>query len=126
MLITGVHQVVLNVQDQERALHFWVEVIGFELVKDEHLGDERWIELRPPSGNPVLVLSARSNGDTRSEVPDHLPHSNVFFTSDDIQQTHRELAERRVRFPTPPTKMPWGWWAMFEDPEGTRFALGQQ
>jgi predicted enzyme related to lactoylglutathione lyase len=125
-VITGVHQVVLSVQDQDRALHFWAEVIGFELVKDEHLGDERWIELRPPSGNPILVLSRRSDRDTRSEVAEHLPHSNVFFTSDDIQQTHRDLAERRVLFPTPPTKMPWGWWAMFEDPEGTRFALGQQ
>jgi hypothetical protein len=45
------------------------------LVRDEHLGDERWIELRPPSGNPVLVLSARSDRDTRSEVAEHLPHS---------------------------------------------------
>jgi predicted enzyme related to lactoylglutathione lyase len=72
------------------------------------------------------ATSARSDGDTRREVPDQLPHSNVFFTCDDIEQTHRDLAERGVRFPMPPTEMPWGSWAMFEDPEGTRFALGQQ
>jgi catechol 2,3-dioxygenase-like lactoylglutathione lyase family enzyme len=32
---------VLGVEDQDQALHFWADVVGFELVKDEHLGDER-------------------------------------------------------------------------------------
>jgi hypothetical protein len=36
-----------------------------------------------------------------------------------------ELAARGVRFPTPPTKAHFGWWAMFEDNDGTRYALGQ-
>jgi hypothetical protein len=36
-----------------------------------------------------------------------------------------ELGERGVRFPAPP-EMHFGWWPMFEDPEGTRFALGQR
>jgi hypothetical protein len=36
------------------------------------------------------------------------------------------LSERGVRFPTPPTKMDFGWWALFEDHEGTRYALGQR
>jgi predicted enzyme related to lactoylglutathione lyase len=58
-------------------------------------------------------------------VSDQLPHSDVFFNSEDIVQTHRELSERGVGFPTPPTKMPFGWWALFEDESGTRYALGQ-
>jgi predicted enzyme related to lactoylglutathione lyase len=48
----------------------------------------------------------------------------VFFTCDDIERSHRELSERGVRFPAPPTKMDFGWWALFEDPDGTRYALG--
>ena len=44
---------------------------------------------------------------------------------EDIQQTHAELEARGVRFPASPARMRFGWWSMFEDWEGTRFALGQ-
>lgn len=58
-------------------------------------------------------------------MPDGLPHSDVFFNCRDIQKTFQELTARGVRFPAPPAKLPFGWWSMFEDHEGTRFALGQ-
>jgi catechol 2,3-dioxygenase-like lactoylglutathione lyase family enzyme len=125
-VITGIDQVTLDVGDQDEATRFWVDAIGFELARDEYLCAERWIELRPPSGAPMLILSLREPHQARRVVADHLPHSNVFFTCDDIDRTYRELVEKGVRFPTPPTQMPWGSWAMFEDPDGTRFALGQQ
>ena len=34
------------------------------------------------------------------KVSDDLPHLPVFFTCDDIEQTHRELSERGGTFPT--------------------------
>ena len=58
-------------------------------------------------------------------MPDELPHSDVFFTCADIQQTYAELTERGVTFPTPPTRMHFGWWSLFTDQDGTRYALGQ-
>lgn len=125
-MITGIEQVVLEVGDQDDARGFWADAVGFEVVRDEYLGEERWIELRPPAGPPLLVLSRREAREAPRAVADRLPHSNVFFTCDDIHGTYAALVERGVRFPTPPTQMPWGWWAMFEDREGTRFALGQQ
>ena len=30
-----------------------------------------------------------------------------------------------MRFPVPPARMHFGWWALFEDDDGTRYALGQ-
>lgn len=44
---------------------------------------------------------------------------------EDIEQTYAELSERGVGFTAPPVQMHFGWWSMFEDWEGTRFALGQ-
>jgi predicted enzyme related to lactoylglutathione lyase len=126
-MINGVSQVVVPVGDQERAKEFWTSVIGFELRTDAPYGDGgRWIEVAPPEGGPLLVLSTRPAEEPRPEVPEELPHSPVFFTCGDIEQTHRELSERGVHFPTPPTKMDFGWWAQFEDEEGTRYALGQR
>jgi predicted enzyme related to lactoylglutathione lyase len=57
-------------------------------------------------------------------APDELPTSNVFFYCDDLAATYEELNTRGVQFPQPPVEQPWGWWSMFEDEEGNRFALG--
>lgn len=125
-MISGVNQVILYVEDQLAAKEFWTEKMGFELVQDDKYGDERWIAVRTPDGATRLVLSNRMEGWTVGPVKDGLPHSNVFFYAEDIQQTYRELTERGVEFPTTPTKMGFGWWALFADQDGTRYALRQK
>ena len=125
-MIAGVSQVVIEVDDQEEAMRFWTEVIGFEVETDASYGDERWIELAPPEGAPLVVLSPRPAGAMSPDVPDDLPHSPVLFACEDIERTHRELSERGVKFTRPPTQMEFGWWALFEDGEGTRYALRQR
>jgi catechol 2,3-dioxygenase-like lactoylglutathione lyase family enzyme len=95
-MISAVAKVVVPVLDQDRAKAFWTDSVGFEARRDETFGDERWIEVAP-----------------------------VFFTCDDIQATYRELTERGVAFPLPPSRQHFGWWSLFEDPDGTRYALGQ-
>jgi lactoylglutathione lyase len=125
-MITGVRKIVLPVADQSHAKEFWTSKIGFEVVCDEAFGDgQRWIEVAPADRSVVLVLSQRHPDEQRPAVPDTLPHSPVFFNADDIRQTYQELTSRGVIFAAAPAKMPFGWWAMFEDHEGTRYALGQ-
>lgn len=124
-MIKGVRKIIVPVDEQELAKRFWTEQVGFETVRDETYGDERWVEVRPPDRSLVLVLSLRSPEQPRPQVPDRLPHSDVFFTCDDIQQTYRELAARGVTFTLPPEQAHFGWWALFEDPDGTRYSLGQ-
>ena len=70
--------------DQERAKRFWTTHMGFELRRDESSGDERWIEVRPPDGGPLVVLSPRAT-EERRKLPDELPHSPVFFNCVDIE-----------------------------------------
>ena len=124
-MITGVSKVIVPVDDQDRAQQFWTTRMGFELWRDESYGDERWIEVSPPDGAPLLVLSPRASDEPRREVPDELPHSPVFFNCADIKATYRELSQRGIQFPTPPRQEHFGWWSLFEDPDGTRYALGQ-
>lgn len=125
-MIHGVRKIVIPVDDQDEAKAFWTTRVGFEVVQDTRFGpDGRWLEVTPPDRGVILVLSPRAPGDARREVSEQLPHSDVFFACDDIQATHRELTERGVHFHTPPAQMPFGWWALFEDTNGTRYALGQ-
>jgi catechol 2,3-dioxygenase-like lactoylglutathione lyase family enzyme len=125
-MVSGVHKVVIPVEDEERAREFWTSRLGFAVIRDEQYGaGQRWLEVAPPNRSVVLVLNRRHPDDPRAQVPPQLPHSPVFFHCDDIQETYRELTARGVAFATAPVKMPFGWWAMFEDNDGTRYALAQ-
>lgn len=124
-MITSVAKVYTLVDDQAAALEFWTAKVGFEVVRDETYGDERWIEVKPPQQDLLLVLTLRQPDQPRPAVAEHLPHSDLFFDCVDIQQTYEELTARGVTFPLPPTKQHFGWWALFEDNDGTRYALGQ-
>jgi predicted enzyme related to lactoylglutathione lyase len=124
-VITGVSKIVVPVDDQERAREFWTDRVGFTLRRDESYGDERWIEVSPPNGGPLLILSPRADDDPRRDVPDELPHSPVFYACEDIEATYRELSRRGVVFTAPPRRQDFGWWSLFEDPDGTRYALTQ-
>jgi predicted enzyme related to lactoylglutathione lyase len=120
-VIEGVRKLVVEVEDQERALRFWTEAMKFELVLDAPYGEERWLEIRTPDRNTTLVLALR-----QGELPigpEELPTSNIFFYCDDLPRTYEELRARRVEFPQPPVEQSWGWWSMFKDSEGNRFAL---
>jgi predicted enzyme related to lactoylglutathione lyase len=121
-MISGVSKVVLPVDDQHRAKEFWTERVGFELRRDESYGGERWIEVSPPDGTPLLVLSLRIPDEPRREVPDELPHSPVFFNCADSEATRRELTRRGVEFPVPPQRQHFGSWSLFDDADGTRRA----
>ena len=123
-MISGVSKVVLDVQDQERAKAFWTTVMGFELVQDAPYGDERWLEVRSPDGATVLVLGRTATGPgDRAAVPSELPTSDVMFRCDDLAATYAELTARGVEFPQTPVQLPFGWWSLFNDTEGNRFAL---
>jgi predicted enzyme related to lactoylglutathione lyase len=125
-MISGVSKVVVEVEDQERARAFWTETMGFELVQDAPYGEERWLEIRPPDQAVNLVLDLRAETPAeQGEGSQTLPTSNVMFHCDDLQTTYEELSARGVEFPQPPIQQPFGWWSMFNDSEGNRFALEQ-
>lgn len=127
MPIRGISKVVVGVQDQERAKKFWSETVGFEVTTDLPYGDEgSWVELTAADGQTVLVLSPAADDQARFPVRDGVPTANFFFYTDDVVSTHAELSAKGVEFPAPPTEQPWGWWSMFIDSEGNRFALQQR
>jgi predicted enzyme related to lactoylglutathione lyase len=111
-----VSKIVIEVDDQARALGFWTEKLGFVVRQSTPYGDE----VRTPDGAMILVLCARRGG--RTDAPTALT-SNVIFCCDDLAGTYDELRSRGVAFPQPPVELSFGWWSVFEDQEGNRFAL---
>jgi lactoylglutathione lyase len=120
-VVEGVSKVVIEVEDQDRAIGFWTETLGFELHQNTPYGEERWVEVRTPDRGLILVLSPRQ--EDRPRASGMLPTSNVFFYCDDLAETYAELRSRGVEFPQPPVELSFGRWSMFKDQEGNRFAL---
>jgi predicted enzyme related to lactoylglutathione lyase len=114
-----VSKVTIPVRDQARALKFYTQALGFELLKDAPYGDgERWIELRLPGQEIEVVLfpSARHPESIGTFQP-------VLFTAPDIAKAYEELKAKGVEFTMPPQKEPWGIQSIFKDPDGNSFCL---
>ena len=120
-MIGGVTQVVIEVEDQDRAKAFWTQTLGFELAQDAPYGQERWLEVRTPDKAVVVVLDLRK-GPRPTARPEPADLQRVLIHLG-LQQTYQELSARGVEFPQPPVEQPFGWWSLFEDPDGNRFAL---
>ena len=120
-MITRVKLVSINVKNQDQALAFYTEKLGFTLLNDQPMGtgeSSRWIEVQPPGGGARIVLF-QQRGDSFAAAP----MSNIIFTSDDIRKTYEELKERGLAFIEPPTEQFWGIYATFSDPDGNNFVL---
>jgi catechol 2,3-dioxygenase-like lactoylglutathione lyase family enzyme len=56
-MIRSIKFVSIPVQDQDRALDFYLNTLGFSLVTDQPMGPgQRWIEVRPAKGGTAVAL----------------------------------------------------------------------
>ena len=110
-MISQLKFVGIPVRDQDRALAFYRDKLGFKIHTDQPMGKQRWIELKIPGAETMLVLFPR---------PDHVPGESpaISFSADSVRGTYDELRAVGVEFTTPPKKEHWGEHAIFKDSEG--------
>jgi predicted enzyme related to lactoylglutathione lyase len=127
----------LWVHDQDAALAFYTEKLGWEVRADvtlPQMGDFRWLTVGP-AGQPdfSVVLMAIPGAPvmdegTREQVADLMGKGfagTVFLTTDDAQASYEELKGRGVEFTEAPEERPYGIDAGFRDPSGNAFRLTQ-
>lgn len=118
-MITQVKFVAIPITDQDRALRFYTEQVGFSLKTDQAAGEGmRWIELEPPGAQTRIVLFTADAHKLLIGTP-----SNITFGTDDVRATYEAMKSRGVEFTGPPTEQPWGTFAQFRDPDGNTFIL---
>jgi catechol 2,3-dioxygenase-like lactoylglutathione lyase family enzyme len=108
--------VVVPVSDQERALRFYVDTLGFEKRVDTPFGNGyRWVEVAPPGATTTIAIVPPPPGKPTGNV-----ETGIALTSDDIDGDHALMHERgvdadaevsRMGDPVPPL-----FW--FRDPDG--------
>jgi predicted enzyme related to lactoylglutathione lyase len=108
------------VSDQNRALDFYTEKLGFTIITDKPFdGKQRWIELRIPKAETRIVLFTPEGHEARVAQ-----FTGLSFACDDVEKTYADYKARGVQFEGPLQKQPWGTFVIFKDSEGNSFVLG--
>jgi len=125
------------VHDQDEALAFYTEKLGWELRADVTLpefGNYRWLTVGPPNQPDVSVLLNAIPGPpvmdeaTSNQIRSLMAKGwigNVLLTTDDVHGDYEELKARGVEFTESPEERPYGIDSAFRDPSGNQFRLTQ-
>ena len=116
-MITHIKFVSIPTRNQDAALAFYTEKLGFKLVTDQPFSDkQRWIEMRIGGSDTRFVLFTMDES-----------RIGKFFDGalacDNVEKTYEELKAKGVEFMEPPKKEHWGTFATFKDPDGNQFLL---
>ena len=99
----------IMVDDQDKALQFYTDVLGFVRSKDIDVGNGfRWITVVTRGGHPDVELVLEPNANPAGKTfqaalfEQHIPATA--FEVDDIEAEHRRLKAQGVVFTMPPTQ----------------------
>lgn len=126
----------LWVHDQDEALAFYTEKVGFEVKVDvtmPEMGGFRWVTVGPRDQDVSIVLMAIPGPPMfEQETVDQITSlmakgvgGTVFLTTDDCQASYEELSGRGVEFVDLPHEQPYGIDSSFRDPSGNHLRLAQ-
>ncbi|MEV6344324.1 VOC family protein [Actinoplanes sp. NPDC051851] len=118
MAVTHLDVVSLPVRDQDRARDFYVDTLGFELVRQNDMGPaQRWIQVAPKGGQTSITLVTWFD----TMPPGSL--QGLVLHTDDLDAEVAALTAKGVPVPDGVQDAPWGRFAVFTDPDGNRLVL---
>ncbi|HEY0322358.1 MAG TPA: VOC family protein [Pyrinomonadaceae bacterium] len=135
-MIKKLSHTTIYVTNQDEALKFYTEKLGFEVRTDATMdGGFRWLTLglkeqpdlefalmEPKAG---MMMDEETAKQLRAIVEKGVLGAGVFDT-DDVHATYQELKGRGVEFMGPPADRPYGIEALFKDNSGNWFSLVQR
>ena len=125
----------LWVNDQDEALAFYTQKLGFEVRADvtlPELGDFRWLTVGPADQPDIAIVLMAIPGapvmdtETAEQVRALMGKGfagTVFLTTDDCYASYEELKARGVEFVDAPEERPYGIDSSFRDPSGNHLRL---
>ena len=107
------------VSDQDEALQFWTQKMGFEKRGEVDMGNGyRWLEVAPKAAESCLVLYPKKlMEDWDKRKP------SIVFLCDNVESFYNDLKQKGVKFKGELKQMQWGKFAIFNDGDGNEFVL---
>ena len=124
-MITKVTHATIWVKDQDEALKFYRDKLGFKVVSDDanSMPNYRWLTVAPPQQNGFEIVL---NLATTPEQLAGVGRQGIFvLNSTDIHADYAALKAKGVKLQTEVNVNPWGSDFVFEDLYGNDFDLVQ-
>ena len=117
------------VDDQDKALRFYTEVLGFNKKNDFSQGPYRWLTVAP-SGDPnevelQLALNNNPAAKTYQQAIFQQSQPAIMFFTDDIKADYERVKAKGAEFTMPPTDVTASKIAMLNDTCGNRIQVTQ-
>lgn len=101
MLVENVHHVAIVVSDYEKSKDFYVNKLGFQVIREEHRVPQNDIKLEVQLNNCMLEIFGKQNPQPNAATkPDHCGVWHLCFHAPDLDKTIREL--NALGIPTDP------------------------
>jgi catechol 2,3-dioxygenase-like lactoylglutathione lyase family enzyme len=129
----GVNVVGLYVRDQEEALQFYVEKLGFRVHTDVKNGDYRWLTVQHPD-QPLFQLGLfrpqpptmdAETAQTMEEMVAKGAMPPLVLVVDDCRAAYEQMKDRGVEFAQEPVERYGSVDASFRDPSGNGWKMVQ-
>jgi predicted enzyme related to lactoylglutathione lyase len=119
----------IYVDDQDKALAFYTERLGFQKKAEYPAGEFKWLTVVSPEDPDGTELFLEPNQNPAAKaLQQSLKETGTraaMFYADDLQREYDRLAGLGVTFTMQPTKQPWGSMAILDDTCGNLIQLTQ-
>ncbi|QIC05482.1 VOC family protein [Brevibacillus sp. 7WMA2] len=122
-MINKVGQIMLYVNNQDEALQFWTEKVGFSVVSEEDNGQGlRWIEIAPTNeaGTSIILHNKELIAKMQPELNLNTP--SLMFFSEDLDKLYKDFSDKKITVGEI-VSMPSGRVFNFADKEKNYFAV---
>ncbi|MDN4603317.1 VOC family protein [Paenibacillus sp. F6_3S_P_1C] len=121
-MFTQVGQIMLYVNDQDKALQFWTEKAGFHVVSEVNGNGMRWIEIAPVKGAQTTIILHDKEFIAKMSPELNLGTPSLMLFTDNLDQLYTHLSDKEVTVGEIIT-MPGGRVFNFADTENNYFAV---
>jgi len=119
----------VHVDDQEKALRFYTEVLGFVKKADFSNGPYRWLTVAAPEDPDGTQLQLALNNNPAAKVYQQtmfqLNQPAAMFFTDDVEADYERMKARGAEFTMPPTDVTASRIAMLKDTCGNLIQMSQ-
>lgn len=119
-------QVALLVNDYDKAIRFYTEILGFHLVENTVMSEtKRWVVVRPKGDGIFSLLLAKAATEEQKTIVGNQTGGRVFLFlhTDDFWRDYNNYLEKGVAFVREPTEEAYGTVAVFKDLYGNLWDL---
>ena len=118
--------ITVVVKDYDEAIAFYTQKLGFELLEDTYLNEQkRWVVVGPSTSDGCRLLLAKADRESQLHAVGNQTGGRVFLflETDDFQRDYQQLSSKGIEFIRPPKKESYGTVAVFRDLYGNLWDL---